>query len=692
MIYVAEVTSTVKDGVGCRLGPKTVIVGPNGSGKSSVVDSISLATAGGVFDLNGRPFEKRDIELRKLSTKLGGRVVSKVILRDTSIPVDPMMDPLGHGVVGEAEWSVSDLKGEKSAKWNIPACVSSDVTFPLRSLKEALAGSAETVRKFFLQQVCRSLSVDAMLAQIPTVHHEKLKQVSSGPLSGKSPVEILLDALEGGQKKQRDLNAREANAEKAAAQNAPQGVLRPTDEQVRQAEANLADARAILEKVVAQETRLSTYRSMQHANADQAARSAEFVTNLEEKKKLRSERQTELDQLPTIDPSESESIDACLKLLKYTVEKGHKHCIQCGDSNVPDGVFKNRLDKLMKSTETIQSLQATRGRLSAEIRHLDVQIASLEAVVNRDQSRSSQLTEPEVDSNLPAIGPARTNVDKAQQEMVRVKSDRSLWDSAQSSKEEAAKLRVEAMEWGLFTEEIRKVQIDLLNEAVVRFATRVQKYLPKEDVFSIRLNQDDREGVVEYGFVKNGLLYSALSGAEGIRMTMALALTCAEEDLKDWPSSTPRPLMIVVPDDRGLDEETVSRIMESTAGAPLQIILATPTQPKRMVDGWVVIHTEKDEHRGFAPAAEESVVKDEKKGKGRKPSVRKGKVAPAESPATTVAPAHDQSLFGSLEGSSVKPTDESAEEKKREEKRAAAKAAGAVPSKPKRLFEVIGEG
>jgi predicted ATP-dependent endonuclease of OLD family len=53
-LHVAHITSPLKEGVNEDLFPKTVIVGPNGSGKSAVVDSLTLALVGRIFDVSGR--------------------------------------------------------------------------------------------------------------------------------------------------------------------------------------------------------------------------------------------------------------------------------------------------------------------------------------------------------------------------------------------------------------------------------------------------------------------------------------------------------------------------------------------------------------------------------------------------------------------------------------------------------------
>ena len=44
-------------------------------------------------------------------------------------------------------------------------------------------------------------------------------------------------------------------------------------------------------------------------------------------------------------------------------------------------------------------------------------------------------------------------------------------------------------------------------------------------------------------------------------------------------------------EDRGYDSFTLTKMMEALSGAKAQIIIATVTMPRDMVDGWTLIRT-----------------------------------------------------------------------------------------------------
>jgi hypothetical protein len=90
------------------------------------------------------------------------------------------------------------------------------------------------------------------------------------------------------------------------------------------------------------------------------------------------------------------------------------------------------------------------------------------------------------------------------------------------------------------------------------------------------------------GFLRDGEIHTALSGAEMVCLTLALAAAVQPE--------VENRLSIFVPEERALSPETLTLLMESLEAIPGQVILQSPVAPTTVPDGWTVV---------FAPDAAE---------------------------------------------------------------------------------------
>jgi hypothetical protein len=122
---------------------------------------------------------------------------------------------------------------------------------------------------------------------------------------------------------------------------------------------------------------------------------------------------------------------------------------------------------------------------------------------------------------------------------------------------------------------------DLVKDGRNGFIGRVQQYLPDGDTFSLVLRQNKRD-VCMFGLVRDGVLHTALSGAEWSRLTLALGAACIPED-----DDT---IAILTPEERAYDGVTLAAVMRSLSRAPGQVILTSPIKPRgRTPAGWTVI-------------------------------------------------------------------------------------------------------
>jgi hypothetical protein len=118
-----------------------------------------------------------------------------------------------------------------------------------------------------------------------------------------------------------------------------------------------------------------------------------------------------------------------------------------------------------------------------------------------------------------------------------------------------------------------------LVQGAAAFSRRCQGYLPNTDAF--RLAVDAATGSVRYGLVRGGVLHSALSGAETIRVSAAIASAVAVATL-DRPT-------LILGEDRAWDPGALSAALGSLRESPAQILLPSTVEPSFVPTGWTVI-------------------------------------------------------------------------------------------------------
>jgi hypothetical protein len=123
--------------------------------------------------------------------------------------------------------------------------------------------------------------------------------------------------------------------------------------------------------------------------------------------------------------------------------------------------------------------------------------------------------------------------------------------------------------------------VTLLDGAAAAFAARVQAYLPPSDVFALRLRDGDRD-VCRFGFLRDGVLHAALSGAEWARCLLAIGAAVSEGTSADHP-------LVLVPPERAYDPATLAAVMVALTDAPGQVLLASPILPAFVPPGWHVV-------------------------------------------------------------------------------------------------------
>jgi hypothetical protein len=150
--------------------------------------------------------------------------------------------------------------------------------------------------------------------------------------------------------------------------------------------------------------------------------------------------------------------------------------------------------------------------------------------------------------------------------------------------------------------ELEGIVAALLRRVSEAFVARVQAYLPAGWLFGMQLVDGDKD-VFRVGLLSGGKVRAALSGAEWATVTCALAMTIAAGTPAEQP-------VLVMPEDRGWDTQTLSKVLAAWSGFDGQVVIGTPTKPKKIPVGWTIIETgksEEDEPEAVTPSIVDAV-------------------------------------------------------------------------------------
>lgn len=532
--YVTHVESNIQGGTNVDLGQKTLIVGPNRIGKSTIVRAIELALSGKASDVAGRETLALDADLFTLA------------------PADVAM---AHAITTlsndtDAWWK---LAHGKKAQRSGPSAI-----FPMRDVKTAILGSAETARKFFLSVASR-VSWEEVLAEIPPQFHNRLS-------SYKSPdgAAGLLAAIDGTKKRARDLTAT-AKAQRATASALSQGLPPPpTATEVERAKAASEGAvRAV--QIQAATARLQAIKTKGEGIANRLEALAPVGDSLNAK----------LAALPASQPLPA-VVEHAIAVGEYLTQHDADACPICGAATSKSKiVFSTRVEKAKAKVADALRLAAERRLIEDEIDRVNSEITRLMDAGNRLVAERKTLIEiVGTKTEIPAVDAKRFA------ELVAIGAK---WESVRIAEGKAIEAETDATIMSQLPAVCTAALARILDKTRTAFEARVQKFLPDSMRFGMELRDGDRE-VCRIGLRVEAGLRTALSGAEWATVTAALAQAVAEAS----PAVGHGPV-IVVPEDRDFDPNTLADVMEKFGAFDGQVIMTTTKHPARVVAGWTVI-------------------------------------------------------------------------------------------------------
>lgn len=547
-MFIQKVRGNVKLGCDVELGEKTLVVGRNGSGKSTVVNAIELALTGRASDIAGRVDVGREADVMSLATNGASELEALAEFSD--------------GVVAAYRTSGSTAKAKK-ATGDKPSDRCHDEVLPIRSLREAVLGSAVTARKYLLGKVSGAVTRGDIAAMLPAQALPAWEALT-GAMAADLPIsDVLVTALETAGKQQRSA-ADEAKAARSAAKMVSGSYATPPAEaEIREAQKVVLAAQAAYLLADRQASAAQRHEALKVKAADTIARHTAATATLA----------TAEEALAAAPPAGNAGVlvDA-VRVNQASAEFGA--CLVCGGDA---GALAGQRRELEAAIATTKAAMAARSQAEAAVASARATVKSLSEQVERE-ALDLETIESQWEPSAPSVSESSAALEAARKRLSDLEGARDSWSIVQRSESQALDAERRVAEWRLVKEALESVIGSVLDKALAGFVAAVQSRLPAGDVFDLRLRDGDRE-VVAFGLVRDGVLHTALSGAEWARVMAAMAEACVPEGQ----------YACVIPEERAFDPATLSAVCKALSGCRHQVVLTSPVAPKPVPKGWVIV-------------------------------------------------------------------------------------------------------
>lgn len=558
-LHVVGVRGTVKGGVACRLAPHTLLIGDNSSGKSAVVNTIELALSARASDIAGRDLVAKEAELLELGDP-SGLVFAEVALSDGQ----------------RASFRCSAQAGARKGIHSLPSVVNPARVFPLRAVREAIRGSADTARQFFLRHTAGRITLADVHERLDVPLRPLMDAVGltprEPPAPGAETVDLLLGSLEEAKRRARAA----ASESKVAAKLVDASASALPPEPTREMLMAVADRVQRAQSITAAVAQAATLGDAPTRRDGTIAEGRALLARL-------AEVQRELAALPAENAATAfwwrvaeaqRFFIAALDLASNPAQA----CPCCGAADAGAAIMA-RHTEIAQSIQVASVASARRAELSAETVRIQNRMGTLKAV--HDELEERIRTAVQAPQGV-TIEQARAELEAASRTHAELLGLKGQWEIVRREKSVSTGAGQASVDWKLLAKKLAEVVRGLLDTAKADFVRRVQVFLPDTDVFGIEV-----EDSLRLGLVRNDRLHTALAGAEWARVTLAVAAAITVGDAGA--------LSILIPEDRAWHPRSLTRVLTVLARSPHQVILAHPTVGE-VPSGWWVIDTEKGEH------------------------------------------------------------------------------------------------
>jgi energy-coupling factor transporter ATP-binding protein EcfA2 len=571
--YVRRVVGNIKGGCDLEIGSRTLITGPNGAGKSRVVNTIELALSGFASDIVGRP------ELRQ-----GADLIALAPDKEDLYAEVQLSDDRSMGV-----FRVNRKSGGKTARPQHLPPEGIRVAYPVKDVVAALRGSVETARAFVLRHSGLEVTQEAISERLPSAcrdSYETFAQAVNTPVAFANPIDTLLAVRE-----KAKATSRSSNAEKKAATSLVDNLgkdlpaLQPTEEEVQEAQKAAHDASAAYREVMSEPEPLDV-----EALREDAKGAVATLQHYEgEVTKLREAAGQGVDESVA---KVRVALSIILKAHADFADGQPTECLVCGIRGaVHPPTYRARAQQIQAG------LQSSRAAITAQ-QQLPVVVEALKTAQQNAEKKVGLFQEAQRQGATSSTGrqeriaAAYATLTEQEGNLLRLMEARASWAALQQARDQGEEAKRSAADAKALADACKEVSDALVEDGRQQFEMRVNEYLPEGDAFSLVLQEGSRV-VCRFGFVRQGALHTALSGAEWARLTIALGLATMPTD--------ENVIAILSPEERAYDGQTLASVMRALSGCPGQIIITSPVKPRgRTPKGWKVINVEE-----AVPVAEE---------------------------------------------------------------------------------------
>jgi hypothetical protein len=577
--YVNRVVGNIKGGCDLEIGARTLITGPNGAGKSRVVNTIELALSGFASDIVGRPELRQGADLIALAPENEDLYAEVTLSDDRSMGV----------------FSVSRNGAGKTERPKHFPPEGIRVAYPVKDVVTALRGSVETARAFVLRHSGLEVTQEAISERLPSACRESygtFAKAVNTPVEFANSIETLLAVRE-----KAKATARSSNAKKKAAVSLLDNLgkdlptLQPTEEEVREAQKAARAASAAYQAAMSEPEPLDV-----EALREDAKGAVATLQHYEgEANKLREAAGQGVEESVA---KVRVALSIILTAHADFADGQPTECLVCGIRGaVHPPTYRARAQQIQEGLQSSRAALLARKQLPvvAEALKTAQQNAEKKVALFQAAQRQGTPTSPTT-GRQERIAAAYGDLTEQEGNLLRLMEARASWAALQQARDQGEEAKRSAADAKALADACKEVADALVEDGRQQFEMRVNEYLPEGDAFSLVLQEGSRI-VCRFGFVRQGALHTALSGAEWARLTIALGLATmpTEENV----------IAILSPEERAYDGQTLASVMRALSGCPGQVILTSPVKPRgRTPKGWKVINIEEAE---AVPVAEKVV-------------------------------------------------------------------------------------
>ena len=607
MLYIERVVGNVKGGADVTIGRCTLISGVNGSGKSTIVNIIELALMGYASDIVGRPEVRKGVDLITLA------------------PEDEALKAEVYTTENDrAHFTIERNGPGKTKEASHVGLADTVVVWPIREAVTALRGATATARSFVLRHGGLNVAEDSILARFGDDQTRTLYQTLAAGVRAQAktddPVDVLLGVQDAAKKSETAIKAKAKGAKEVIEQTSSALTVEPSEEEGQAAQKKIDQLTERLAELRVAAKPPPPAPPVRDVKAEWAAQVNVVGQRVAQKQGLLTELAGQYQQLsgqlsdpasvPPPRPITAEQAEGVVATNgAYAYHKKHLgslgHCIVCWQLwNPTEDLLNERHQQISGLFSAYQEQEkgvivffTEQKKKQAQLEQIATKAQSVHQELVAEQNAYAEAVrqyelapalvsggagaEPfdptAFDSQIQAV---LGELNEARKALLEIQKLRAGWDLVRKAQKQIIEAKREAEGAKSLAEEAGSVADALLTQGRAGFVQRVQAFLPPDDEFDVVL-KDGKRSVCMFGFRRNGVLHTALSGAEWARLTIALGAAIIPTE--------GRVLAILTPEERAFDPDTLGEVMAALKAAPGQVILTSPVEPPSPIEGWTML-------------------------------------------------------------------------------------------------------